>query len=413
MVANKKLDEGKTEDAIRCFEEILKLQDNQEAREKLATLYQRINYSTTDTTATKTLWELTSIPLLFTGLATTGLLIGLFDLLLASLLSPLYGGGEISIIVAILSWIPTVTMIFLNVLFVRAMLRWTLYKNKQMSMVFILVLTALSTFFSFYSILEGQALLRNLQAYGLLFSVSAQDGIFAICSVLTHGGLDALINKLLQGKLPDYIFITILIIGVCICLFTCFETAFQTMRWQSRLFQIRDKLAMNADRSGVVAWIILGFLVLGIGFINVLVYPGSFVNIENTYQHIALGRSELDQHHIFEAIDHFKNVERQWPDSVTSHLYLGLGYLSQDDKNLAHEELNKSLTIDPNSFIAHFFNGSLFSTEAEYKKAIDEYKFVSNARYEWGVPHATLAILYYIVDENDLSKSGTPTGTDL
>lgn len=401
-VANKKFEEGNTWDAIRCLEESIKLQDNPEIRGRLAKLYQ-LNRAPTDINDLGAIWQLISVPTLLLTSITIGILIGLFDLLLASLLAPLYGAGG-SIFVAILSWIPTVMMMFLGVLFVRGMLRWTLYKSKQVPILFGLAVAFASTFFAFYSILEGQAIVRNFQGFLTFFAVSFHDGIFAIRSVLTHGGLDVLANNVKQGDLPNLIFTIILIAGISISLFVGMETVIQTIRWQNRLSQIRDTLAMGPGHSIITPWVALGAFILGLGLINVFAYPGSFVNVESTYRQLDLGLSELNQNHPDEAVNYFKNVNKLWPSSVTGHVYLGLGYFLQEKNDLARNEFNESLAIDPNSTIAHFFKGSLLLSETEYENAINEYKLVTESQYEWGLPHAVLATLYYLLDETELAN---------
>ncbi len=401
-VAEKKLSEGDAKSAIRCLEECIKLQDVPEIRSRLAKLYQ-LNRASTDINDFETIRQFISVPLLLLVSALTGFLIGLLDLLLALLLSPFYGENT-SIFIAILSWLPTVTMIFFGILIVRAMLRWTLRKNKPMSLLLGSFLAYTSTFFAFYSVLQGQALIRNLYGLVMFFSISRKDGIFATRSVLTHGGVDVLINNFNQSNLSVLIFTSLLIAGIGLSLFVSLEMVIHAVNGQRRLLQIRESLSMETGNSAMFAWGTLSFIILGFILFIALVFPGQYVNVENAYQEVNLGMSELDQYHIDKAVDHFKAVESAWPSSVTGHLYLGLGYAAQEKYDQASDEFDTGLGLDGNSIIAHLFKAYLLSGQSKFSEAVNEYKFITEAQPTWGSAHANLAALYYILDKTEEEK---------
>ncbi len=407
-IADKKLSEGDTQGAIRCLEECIKLQDVPEIRTRLASLYQ-VNRTPTEINNFETVWQFISIPALLLGSSIAGLLLGLFDLLLGILLSPLYEKSGTNLIVAILSWLPTVTMLFVGILIVRAMLRWTLSRNKRTSMLLGSVLAYVSTFLAFYSDLQGQALLRNLYGVATFFTISRRDGIFAVRSVLTHGGADVLINNFSQADLPNIIFAILLIAAIGLSLFAGLEMVLHTVKGQQRLFQIRESLSMEMENPSVFAWGTLSVMVLGLILFLALAFPGKYVNIENVYREVNLGMTEMDQNHYDEAINHFNNAVDLWDTSATNHMFLGVGYYSQDKYEQGMEELDISLNLDPDNLVAHLGKGYNLTREGRYREALDEFTYLSKSRPEWGLPHAALAVTYYTLDEMELADKEIQT----
>jgi len=401
-VAEKKLSEGDTRGAIRCLEECIKLQDVPEIRDRLAKLY-ALHRPSTDTNGLESIWTFISVPALVLVSCLAGLLLGLFDLLLGILLSPLYQENGTNLIVAILSWLPTVTMLFLGILIVRAMLRWSLSKNKTISIALGSILAYVSTFLAFYSDLQGQALLRNVYGIATFFSLSTKDGYFAIRSVLTHGGVDVLINNFSQGDLPSLIFAILFIAAIGLSLFVSLELVLHTVKGQQRLFQLRELLSMEADSSSVFAWGTLSFVILGFVLFVALAFPGKYVNIENVYQEINLGMTEMDQNHYEKAAEHFRNAVGLWDTSAASHTLLGLGYYSQDQYEQGMQEFDRSLNLDSNSMLTHLGRGYSLIAQGRYSEALDEFRYLSKSQPEWGLPHAASAITYYTLDEIELA----------
>lgn len=395
-VAEKKLSEGDTRTAIRCFEECLKLQDSPDIRTRLIKLYQ-IHRTSAESTGLEALWQLIHVPILLLVVSLTGLFIGLFDLVLAILLSPFYENND-SLFVAILSWIPTVTMIFLGVLIMRAMLRWSLAKTRRVSILLGSILAYLSTFLGFYSVLQGQALLQNLEGFFTFFTLSRRDGFFALRSVLTHGGLDALINNFDAEALPSFIFAILLIAGLGLSLFVGLEMVLRTVNGQKRIFQVRESLSLETEAAPVWTWGALGTILFVFLLFLALVFPGKYVNVEKAFQNVSLGIAEMDAYHPDEAVRHFRAMVKVWPDSVTAHDYLGLGYVAQEKYDLAAEEFDTSLKLDANSTFSHLLKAYVLAGQWKYSEAVDEYLFVTEAEPAWGSPHADLAALYYMLD---------------
>jgi tetratricopeptide (TPR) repeat protein len=410
LIAEKKLQAGDTKGAMRCLEEYLKFQDDADIREKLTRLYSQ-NRNTVDTDVTEAVWQFLIVSVLLLASVVTGFLIGSFDVLTVVLLSPIMGESG-SIFVAILSWLPTVTMLFFEVLLIRFLLRWTLYKGRITSIFLGNVLAISSVILAFYSILQGQSILRNLQGLFTFFSMSTRDGIFALRSILTHGGVDVLINNFYQGDLPGLIFGILFVAGTFLALYVGVETATQTAHWQNRLAQVRQGMAVETSYSPMPAWIALSSIVLGILFINVLLYPTNYVNIERAYWELTYGLSELDQNHYDKAADHFDQAVDLWPDSVTNHTSLAVAYAWQYKYEQAIQELDTSLTFDPANSYTHFMRGYSLTGQAKFSEALEEYKLVSELQPDWGLPHAELATLYYMLDQKQLEDKEIQTALD-
>ncbi len=402
LVADKQLRTGDIKGAIRCLEEYLKLRDSAEIREKLTRLYSQ-SRDTIDVTIPESIWQFLGVSMLLMFSMITGLLIGLIDMLIIYLLSSLIGGSE-SIIDAILSWLPTVTMLFFEVLFIRFLLRWTLNKGRITSAPLGIALATGSTFLAFYSFLEGRSILVNLQGLLTFFSISNPDGIFALRSVLAHGGIDMLINLFEQGFLSDIIFGILFASGIFLSLYVGVEMATRTARWQNSLYQLRSAMAVETNQSSTSAWVTFTCIALGILFISALIYPGSYVDTRQTYLEISLGMTEMDQNHDQEAVTHFNNAVDLWDTSVSSHMFLGTGYLSQEKYDQAMEQFERGLNLDPNSMITHLGRGYGLTAQGRHREALDEYKYVLVSRPEWGLPHAALAVSYYLLDEVELAS---------
>jgi tetratricopeptide (TPR) repeat protein len=401
LLAEKRLQAGDTKGAIGSLEEYLKFQDNADIREKLTRLYSQ-NRNTVDTDITESVWQLLMVSGLLIISLVTGFLVGSFDILLVLLTSPIMGENG-SIFVAILSWLPTVVMLFFEVLLIRFLLRWTLYKGRIASIFLGIVLAIGSEIFAFYSVLQGQSILRNLEGLFMFFSISTTDGIFALRSLLTHGGVDVLINNFDQNDLSSTIFGILFAAATFLALYAGIEVAVQTARWQNRLAQLRQGVAVETSSPPTFAWIALSSIVLGILFINFLVYPANYVNVEKAYWEISYGLSELDQSHYDKAAQHFSQVVDLWPDSVTGHTYLGAAYSWQHKYEQSMKELDLSLNLDPMNTYAHFMRAYNLTEQANFSEALEEYKFVSESQPEWGLPHADMANLYYMLDQTALA----------
>ncbi|MFT3892340.1 MAG: tetratricopeptide repeat protein [Anaerolineales bacterium] len=396
-VADKKVSEGDSMGAVRCLEECLKLKEDPQIRSRLVQMYQ-VHRASTRTHDSETLWQILGVPLLILTSALVGLVIGLLDLLLAYLLSPLFP-AEGSIFIAIASWLPTVTMIFMGIVFVRAVLRWTLNKNGRISLLLGNILAITATFSTFYSFLEGQAVIRNLQGFLTIFAFSFSDFLFAIRSVLSHGGVDVLINNFMQGDAPSVISTALLIAGIALSLFVNMEMVTQMTSGQRRITQLRELLSMNIENPIIFAWGTFGFMFLGLILFLAVAFPGRYVNVEAAYQKISLGMAELDQYHPEKAIVHFQGVQESWPNSAMSRIFTGISYSYQDKYDKGLQEIEKGLELDPSSSIGHLFRGYILIARSEFDEAIDEHKIVIQAQPNWGLPHASLATLYYEIDK--------------
>lgn len=403
QVADTKLRSGDTTGAIRCLEQALRLQDHPAIREKLSRLYQQY-LQTGDRNVTHPIWQFIAIPILFGVVMIPGMIFGLADTIVTWLLSP-YTSGEISIFVAIAGWLPTVLFLFSGILIVRAMLQWSLQKMFTTSVLLASLISITATGLFFYSMLLGEAALRTLRGLFTFFSISVSDGIFALRSVLTHGGIDVLINDLEQGPLAGTIYIVLLAAGIGLSLYVGIEMVRQTTQWHARILQLRPAHSPEFGGSSTLSGSVLGALLVATGIAMLLLYPGRYVNMERVAYQIDLGTDAIDQNRVEEGIDYFRQISRAWPDSVTTHAYLGLGYLSLHKLDDALHELDLSTQLDPNSNLARFFRVNVLISQGKFKEAVSELDKISMAQPEWGMPYAFRAILHYNLDENELAQN--------
>lgn len=406
QIAEKKLRLGDRAGTIRCLEESLKLQDNLLTREKLGRLYQQ-SISSTDKSFTQPIWQIFAIPVLLILALIIGVALGFVDTIVIWLIAPLFG-SETSIILAIVSWLPTVSFLFGGVLFARAILRWSLQKTGIMSVALGSLISFTSTALLFYSVLEGQLILRNLEAIITFFSISKSDGIFAVRSLLSHGGLDTLVNDLSFG-LTGVIFVVLWTLSILLSLYSGMETVVQICQWQNRMNQVRHIHTVDSGNSSVALWSTYGVIIFAFAIIIALIYPGHFVNIEKVYEQVNLGVLEADKNNHQQALTHFSQVADMWPDSVTGHMYMGLGYSLVEKFDDALRELDASLQRDPDSIISYLFHASVMTAQGKFADARSEFEIVSNAQPEWALPHALLAVVYLNLDERDLAQKEIET----
>ena len=393
-VAEQKISEGKVEVAIRCFEESLRFQDSPEVRQRLSRLYQQQigREATSEIGRLKPFWV---VPVLFLLSALIGLGIGAFDIGLLYLLSPLFASGG-SIIAAILSWVPFVTLLFFGILAIRSLVGWATKQLRVASAPLALALSIVASLIGIYQVPEARALSGLvLGNFVTAYSFSPSDGIFAVRSYLAYGGIMQVLNELKFDGLAGIIYIVLVLAGAGLSLYASAMQAKQSANWQARLAQV----ASFEDVSSNSTWLAFVGLTSFFLFIMLVLSGGKFVNVGEAFIHLNSGRAALDSQDVEAGLREYRALTEIWPDSVMGHTNLGIAYLSMDEYDLALDEMKFAFQRDPKSFVVNFFLALTHEARGEYEKAAENFIATSDAQPAWGLPHAYLAITYYQLDE--------------
>jgi len=402
VLAEHKLLAGDSQGAIRCFEESLKFQDSHEVHQKLSRLYQQYRPDAPNNIF-RTLASFAAVPSLLLMATVIGLIIGIFDIFIIYLLTPLFGSTE-SIFVVFLSWLPLVLMIFLGILLVRSRTEWALKQIHCENKLLAYVLALSASTFAFYSILEGRAIIDSVPSMLTAYSFSANDVLFGARAILAYGGILELINFYQVQQAYGIIYILLFGASAVFSFYVGITTAFESAQWQTRLVEIRKSLAADSDGSSAFAWISLAGTIAIVILFGVILSPGRFVNIEKANLHFENGRLAMDGDDTEKALNELELAVAIWPEAVRGHASLGLVYIGQEKYDLALAEAETALSLDPKSVIAHFLMGFVQSFRLEFPAAMEHLKVVAASQPNWGLPHAYLALLYYQSDQTDLMQ---------
>jgi tetratricopeptide (TPR) repeat protein len=388
--------------ARRCFEESLRYQESPEIRQKVIRLYQQYR-PVQQQSLLSGLAQFLAVPALLLIVTLTGLAIGIADIVLTYLLSPIFGSSE-SLIVAIVSWLPLVTMIFLGVLVVRSRIEWSLKKIHCTNRILALALAVAASLFAFYSSLEGRAIVSSLAAMVEGISSSMQDTIFTVRAILAYGGILELVNFIESQQAYGIIYLILFGAGFGLTLYAGMETARETTAWQTGLAEIRRAVSLDSEGSLPLAWIWLAGIAGAVLIFNLILSPGKIVNVEKANLLIDNASYLMSKDDNQGSLTALKEAVSVWPDSVRGHSMLGFAYLKQDEYEFARSEGEAALKLDPSSPVGNVLMGFVNVSEFEFEKAIDNMQALSTAQPAWSLPHAYLAVLYFNVDKKVLAE---------
>jgi tetratricopeptide (TPR) repeat protein len=386
--------------SIRCFEESLRIQDSPQVKEKLARLYLQ-QRPVQQQGLFSALAQFLAVPLLLLIAVLTGLTIGIADVMLTYLLTPIFGSTE-SLILVIVSWLPLVIMIFMGVLIVRSRLEWTLKQVHSTNKALALSLAVFASLFAFYSSLEGRAIINSLPYLVANFSISKHDLLFTLRGTLAYGGIMELVNFIGSQQVYGIIYLVLFGAGAAVTLYTAMETAHVITDWLATLAKIRGSVGVESEGSLSLAWIWLAGIVSAVLLFNLILFPGKFTNVEKANELISTASFALDNNDQEAALSALQQANAIWPDNVRGHSTLGLLYLDRNEYELARAEGEAAIGIDPNSLIANVLMGFVNMSEFEFEKAIASMQTVSAAQPNWALPHAYLAVFYYITGRQEL-----------
>jgi len=232
MLAEHKLQQQDAAGAVRCLEASLQFRDDSVIRERLQGIHTRFGLTGYEGGCQRPVLALAGVLL---GAAGTGTIIGVLDYVITALLSSLMG-GEVSIYVAILSWVPFIAMAFIGGLVLFQLIEWALARIRCRKQFLAISISIIATVLAVYGLLQGYALSDYTAALvsGGVFE-SVFDAIFAGVLVLFLGGVFWAVGLTEPVGTPDVIYNILLLVIVVYYLVMAVSTASRIARWQQRL----------------------------------------------------------------------------------------------------------------------------------------------------------------------------------
>ncbi len=420
--------------AIRILEEALKLKEDAGIRQQLQELYNRYPLSIAETP------PISPWPFVF-GLGASiliGLSIGLLDHFITTLIG-LVLGVEVNIILAILSWVPLVALIFLGGLVLFEVLQWVIEKTRLQEMMLSLVFAAVAVLIVFYGIPQGQLFGDYLGAvFGGLQFDSFIDFILTTGAVFTQGGLWYLLESIQSGLLTDWIYLLILIVGGVYFLWISLSSVREIVNWLVRLELLQGETAIEDERPtlniwGSIAGIVVGLLLLAALFggrgVALRGNPEAVAHIErgdllfaegdldraavefqNAIQsaphlpgpHASLGWVLYSMGDLEGAVSEFEEARRidsTWADPVLGLAYI---YMSQNEDEAARQEFEAAVELRPEPYLmaqANYGLGNLAFDEGDLESALAYYQEAILQDWELQAAHMDLALTYFYMAE--------------
>lgn len=187
-LGEKKMQQGDSAVAIKCFEASLQYADNPEVRERLQRLYAaRSNEESVGAVKKAGLY----LAVIF-GFAVLGLLVGIVDYFFSYYV--VTAVGETNLIVSILLWTPFVTMIFLSISLLRCVVEWVVRFTRQPRAFPSFFLGVVALFVFIYNAMSGE-----MVADLIIYSINGQgyesvaELIFVWVLTFLLGGVDYLL----------------------------------------------------------------------------------------------------------------------------------------------------------------------------------------------------------------------------
>jgi len=437
QLADDSLKTGDPHIAIRILEEALKLKEDAGIRQQLTELYSRYPLSITKPP------PISPWPFVL-GLGASiiiGLSIGLLDYFITALMG-LVLGEEAYIILAILSWVPLVALIFLGGFILSKVLRWTIEKTRFQEMMPSLGFAIAAAAFAFYGMPQGRLFGDYLGAVfaGLQFD-SFIDFVLTTGEVFTQGGMWYLLDSIQSGFLTDLIYLAILAVGAVYFLWVSLSSVRETVHWLVRIDLLKGESVLEEERSTLSVWGSIGGFVVGVILLAALFGGGGGLALRGNPEAVAyleqgdllfaqgdLDGAALEFRSAIQSAPHLPGphsslgwvlysmgdlegallefeeahrIDSGWADPL---LGLGYTYLIQNENEAARREFEAVLVLNPEPFLvaqANYGLGNLVSSEGDPESAAFYYEEAIIHDWELQIAHMDLALTYFNMAEFD------------
>ena len=263
-VAVHKLNTSEPGEAIRVFQEALRIKEDERTRKSLIELQARYPLSSELQEGRTPIWYVASLM----AASLIGMAVGVLEYLVVLILGWILGEGTYYIL-AILSWAPLVAMMFLGALVLNELLRRVLDHTGTDHLLVGLLFSVGAAGLMWYGIPQGHLIGDYLGAIsgGLGFD-SLIEFIMTSGAVVSQGGFWFVLDALESGLPGDWIYLVLWVLAGILYFWLAIKNAHESVHWRVRLELLQGDLRLEEPSSRMPVWGALGgfaFVVL-IGF---------------------------------------------------------------------------------------------------------------------------------------------------
>jgi tetratricopeptide (TPR) repeat protein len=397
-LAEEKLQRGDRSGAIRCLEAALSLGEDAQAQEALrAQIAYRRSMATSNPLGT-----VLRISSVLAGALAIGIVAGLIDYAFAWIFTLIFG-EEVSLFVAVLSWIPLLALVTVAGLVLFQLAGWAVVSTRIISTPLALGASAFASGLAVYGLLVGRAI-SDLMVFTLGggMTVAPLQWIFTLGQVLTVGGVWA-VQDLIQ--FPDSSSLIYLVILSASAVYYFVGLSFNARRnvdWQKRLGQVVQQVADWRPANALLGWASIGSFVV-VGAVLTFLFslpPSMFSSDPEAFEHNQTGMQLLEQGDLQGAIDEFEQAVQIDSQTAEFHNNLGMAYLNAGDLPEAANAFGEAVKLAPDDPIARLgrgmigvMTGDLVTSERDLRTFSDSNPFYPSAQYFLGILYVTVGDL--------------------
>jgi tetratricopeptide (TPR) repeat protein len=433
-VAVHKLNTSEPGEAIRVFQEALRIKEDERTRRSLVELQARYPLSYEPSDGRTPFWYIASLM----AASLIGIGVGLLDYLVVSLLGWILG-EEPYLILALLSWAPLVAMLFLGILLLNELLRRVLDQTGTDHLLIGMLLAIGTAGLMWYGIPQGHLIGEYLGAMlGGMAIDSLGDFIMTTGAVISQGGLWFILDALESGLPGDWIYLGLWGLAGIMYFWLAIRNAQESVHWRVRLELLRGDLQQEQPKSRLPAWGALGgfAFVLLFGFVifagrgrllrggpDLVAYvergdefflAGDYEQAESAYRQAINAAPKQPEPHdnlawvLYSKGDHegaeaeftlAKALDPNWADP---HIGMAYVYLSRGDRLSAGDSFQTALALasDPYSAAQAYYGlGNLAHQADDLEAAIAYYEQAVREDWQLALAHMDMALAYYAMGD--------------
>ncbi len=433
-VAVQKLNAGEPSDAIKVFQEALRIKEDERTRNSLLQLQAKYPLSVELKDKRVPYWYVVSL----LGASMVGISLGLLDYIITLFLGWVVG-EETYLLLAILTWAPFVAMLYTGALILNEALQWIFARagtdHLLMAIIFGLGFGGLL----WYGIPQGYLIGDYAAAImnDLGFS-SVGDFILTTGAVITQGGIWFVLDSIESGLLGDVIYLILWSIAGLLFAWLAIRAAQESVHWRVRLELLQGDLRLEEPKSQLPAWGALGgfafFLLLGFGIFAgqgrlLRGGPDLVAAIERGDEHYNAGEFELageayrqailaapnqagphdslgwvlySMGNMEEATFEFGRAMELDPEWADPHIGMAYIHLSTGENEIARQDFETALQLANEPYYlaqAYYGLGNLAHQQDDLDTAIAYYEQAVREDWELSIAHMDMAIAYYAMAE--------------
>jgi tetratricopeptide (TPR) repeat protein len=377
-LADYELEMGNVQGARRCLEQVLRVRDDDAARERLR--QHEARYGPPAASPARTF-----LPVLagLVGVAITGCVTGLANSTVGAIVH-LLSGGAASLLVVILSWTPTIALLFLGGLILSWLVEGTLSRIRCSGKTLGLAFSLLAALIALYGTQQGMVAGLFVQelATGATPPLTLLD-LPMILLAVTAGAGTLILASLRSPQASDIIYVILIAAAALYYGWVALRAAGLTVAWQQRLAAVASAPTTVHRAPLRAGWLALGTVVACIG--------GSFLTLPLSLAGDTLG-----------------GLQR---------VSQAAGQLVEGDLDAGVEALETAVAENPEMGLAHIALGTAFLRTARFEDAVGELEAAVLLNPDMGSFHAFLALAYYMTDrvpqmEEALARAEAARGDD-